>query len=313
MANAPIQIPGKKIGRIEIHETEGISISKELGFYRLKINTKITINCDEEINSITNLTTPVIFGDVTLKLTLRDGAKNIGHAFPESPVWIQSMKSRDAEESFNFFVDISQKTLDAIEEVRSGGDDLFLVCSPEGVLFQSNTLSPKLKPNLVCCEIQIRIPQSDWCQKLVACGYCEIMLVEINISNSQDSILSDRVKMLKDANQKILLGHYVEAISDCRKVLEKIYDKPPNFAKAQEESQKIESEEDKKKKKEKKKNLSKEARIYRYNEALFDIINLSHHADNDGAKNTNWNKKDAKLVIGGVALLLQLLIAEIEE
>jgi len=307
MAKSQIEVSSKIIGNIEIN---GIFISKELGFYRLGMQTKITISREEDINPIQGLTTPVIFGNLALKVTLNNN-KNIGYAFPESPIWLKSIENTPVVRLFNFYIDINQQTLDAIEEARDGKNDLVFTCSPQGVLFSGGTFRPHLSPNLMCREIEIQIPRSDWCKKLVDCGYCETMIVEINISNRQNSILSDRVEMLKIANEKLLSGYYADAVANCRKVIENIFDEDPEFKEAKEKSDnaKIGNE---KEAKQKEKKLSKDARIYRYNEALFLIECLSIHNTENDTGDVNWNREDAKMIIGSTALLLQWLTAKIE-
>jgi len=100
-------------------------------------------------------------------------------------------------------------------------------------------------------------------------------------------------------------------VANCRKVIENIFDEYPEFKEAKEKSDnakvgnRIEA-------KEKERELLKDARVYRYNEALFLIECLPIHYTGNGAENPKWNKEDVKLIVGSTALLIQWLTAKIE-
>jgi len=297
MASTWIEVSNKRIGEIEIHD---VFISKELGFYRLKIIAKITIDADVEINQIpfNSFKTPVIFGDVRLKLTLSNGNKNIGYAFPEMPIWLKSKDNGKNVNEFDFVVDINQKTLDAIEEVRAGTNDLSLGCKFEGVIFSGDALNPWLCPNLICHGIQIQIPQSVWCKKLIDCGYCKTMLIEVKIPTKQNSPFYAIAEELEKLNEKSLSAQCKDVISNCRDIIEKI-DNVYNKLEPEVESEVKPEKNDRR--------LSKKARIYKYRNALRNISNLAHHDADEAAVTANWNRKDVEMMIGNIALLLQWL------
>lgn len=322
MAKAAINLSSQKIGEIEIHERHGVSISKELGFYRLRITAKITINRthrDGKINNypMTTLAEQVILSNVLLKLTLNN-KKSVGYAFPENPVGLQSIKTTDTFIDVNFFLDIDQKTIDAIEKIRAG-KDLLLICDLKGIVFLYDTPDKNgLSSHPVSLDgMQVGVSRSDWSKALDECGYCETMLVEINILNRQNSIFSDRIKMLKEANERMLSGYYADAIKECRRVIEDIYNECPEFKKAKDES-------DKAKKQDEEKKLSKNARIYRYYKVLYLIECLPIHraeiaaeiaaenATDSVIEDVNWDREDVRMIIGSTALLLQWLTAKIE-
>jgi len=298
MASAWIEISGKMVGEITIDEKRGISLSKELGFYRLKITANIKINPSKEINQILSdgLTSPVIFGDIRLNLTLNN-TKNIGCGFPEKSVWLKSNENMPNSREFCFFVDLDQKTIDAIEEIRAGIKDLMIICKPEGVLFSEDVCSPRISNDLICRELRIEISQSDWCKILTACGYCETILIEVKILAEPNSPFYEITKEFKGLNEMSLSGNHKITVGECRGILENIEKKYTELN--PEIKNEVKKENDNAK-------LSKEARIYNYYRTLYNplsnIFNLAHHTSE-----TEWNRRDVKMVIGNTALLLQWL------
>jgi len=297
MASAQIEIQGKTVGKITIDEKRGISLSKELGFYRLKITASIEINTNKGINEILSdiLTSPVIFGDIRLNLTLNN-TKNIGCAFPEKSVWLKSNEDKLNSREFCFFVDLEQKTIDAIEEIRAGIKDLVIICRPEGVLFSEDVYSPRISNDLICRELRITIAQSDWCKILTDCGYCETILIEVKISSNPNSYAYKNSENLRELNKNILLGSYGAAVVDCRKILENII---LNWSNIKDLKKECESEKDEKK-------WSQELRIYKYSTMLKKITHLAPHGDEVASK-AKWDRKLARMITGANVLLLQWL------
>jgi len=180
-------------------------------------------------------------------------------------------------------IELDAKRIDAIEHIRLGENLTFLI-----ELYATANRGELSQP-LYQMPYQLVISQSDWIKILENIGYRKTLLIEIPVPTGETNpALTEATKHLANAQKQMLLGHYREAVSACRDVLESLNRSINDDAEPAST----------------KKKRDKRERFLAIRASLHDLTHAAKHVD-DITSLIEWNLADARASISLAATLLQ--------
>jgi hypothetical protein len=180
-------------------------------------------------------------------------------------------------------IELDSKRIEAIEQIRLGRDltfsiNLYAIANQDGNSEQ-----------LYRQAYELPVSQSDWIKILENIDYRKMVLLEIPIpAGENNSLFREAVTHLENAQKQMLHGHYREAVSACRDVLESLNRSIDEGEPAQAS----------------KKKRDKRQRFLAIQTSLHELTHAAKHVD-EITSLIEWNLADARASISLAATLLQ--------
>ncbi|MBT9151748.1 MAG: hypothetical protein DDT40_01944 [candidate division WS2 bacterium] len=283
------------IGNIEIKQ---VRLEQGMGFYRICFDTEIILETDEHIGN-----KGLVIQNASVEVKLEQNTRSLGLALPLKPVYLPlkpvylplkpvylscSENRFICRDNFIFAIELERQRIDVLDSSRSGEGDIAFDLTFNLLFLETNNNS---KPFCLVRPIIHRVPQSEWVKIINACDYKETLLIEVGIL--KDSVaFCEAFKYLKEARASLLSLKDRETVANCRLVLENFPDEMTS-SKHKDETKDL--------------TKTKDERIADICRALKNLTNLSHHANNDAARDADWNRNDARMVIETTASLFKWL------
>lgn len=263
--------------------------SQGLGICRLYAQIRITTDPTPEAETI---------GLVDISGLLRVSGKNeknqhVGYIRRPGTNKPITTYAHGSEHSINFEMELENRRLDAIEEIRKGGDLEF-------AMNVSALAYCVAKKGSECVDAELKYPvnQSMWIKMLEQMGYRKTLMIEVPIQDKHiPPELAEAAKHLQQAQELMLYGKYRDAVGTCRDVVESLstglnddQDRLPEEIEAWFEGQRT---------------MSKEHRLRLVRRAVRVLTHPARHADKT-ASQIEWSSHDARAAIALVAALLQV-------
>lgn len=143
----------------------------------------------------------------------------LGQVFPESPVVLDS-KSVAWKTQGTLCLDLSSHQVEAIEDLRNGGDLNFRmtiagIAEPSSAAGHTQAVYEQ--------GLSLAVNQRTWIDVLAASGYGRSLLFEIPYPTQDTSNeLIQAVNHLEGAKAHFMMGHYDETVAVCRKSLDSL-------------------------------------------------------------------------------------------
>jgi hypothetical protein len=263
----------------------GFSGHPGAGFYRLAVRTSMALppRRGDEAKTILEMG-----GGAFLR---RRGNGNFpmgSFAAFDAPLLIEDTTSPyDPQPSF--FIDLDRQRLDAIEELRAGGDlplEVFFWCRAHSSA--KGFLAGK-------AHFSIDVPQSSWIQVLEQLQYRRYLLLEVPIPTDAESPeLAAAARNVGAAMTRLSVGDHRSAVAACREALDAVED---FFGDKAKRPQSIETLF------ENARRWTKPERLLAIRRALHALASPSHHGD-AVSREVDWDRPDAVTVIASVASIV---------
>jgi hypothetical protein len=251
-----------------------------LGFYRLTFIVDLNIDSSD-----------ATMGDrlIGLVADIVVGGQPAGRAVP-LPNQLPILPSNySLERQLNLELDLNREQIEAIEDLRNGGDLTF------NVALHTTLSDPAGQLRQVTPSAAHTVNQSVWLGVLEQMRYSKTLLIEVPVPDAQQSPELAAASMgLVQARQAMSRGDYREAVGVCRDVMDKINsalkddDNLAEFSNLREKT--------------------KADRVRLLRRAVRVFTHPAHHGD-DVAGRFEWNRVDAASTISIVAALLNELDA----
>lgn len=223
----------------------------------------------------------VVFAPAQVVLTRPHGL-HLGLAFPEvvQPFRVTSYGGA-THAGFDLFM--SQAAMEAIEQLRDGGG-VILSISLRGELRQTKEV------HRLYDDIHATLNVVQWHAALEQCGFGRSMLFEVPIPSSPGAA-GAAVELLEVARQHFQSGHYPDAVSKCRMVLERLTAELGQDAllKAANDTKKIDR--------------TREQREFAMRQAAMDFASLAHHPTGV-PQHELFDRNAAQMMLGTTAALV---------
>jgi len=269
-------------------ELKSIHGSPGLGFYRLIARIDYTTHSKEPAEEVT---VSNIGG--TLWVCGEDTQDRfLGYLRREGPESSLITYDHTRTGQLQFEIELDARRIEAIEEIRQGGDLKFTL-NLYGI---AHSASDELQHN-VNATLKYQANQSTWIEVLDQMGYRKTMLLEIPMLEEKvNPLFKEAVEHLKIAQTHLLKGHFRDAVGSCRDVLESL-SKALNDERQLPETVKSWTTNTR--------SMGKEERLRLIREAVKVLTHPARHADEVSAL-IDWGPEDARAVITMAALLLKL-------
>lgn len=223
---------------------------------------------------------PMKASEISLSLSLSDPIKPFVIAIPSSSQMIQCSNYASNSEQQNFGVILTKEQINALEENRQAGD-LKLKIGLRALTETDEKQWPSYAEDIV------EIPKQKWLEALGKSGFRQTLLFEIPLPDVSDDLLV----LISKAQEFIEIGHYKDAVMQCRHIIEKIEilrdDKALSSAankKAQDNQQR--------------KEMTSIDRLMSMREQIKNVCQLGAHGSED------FSRSQAKAVLGVTLALL---------
>ena len=218
--------------------------------------------------------------DARLSLALSDPRKPIAFSILSSNQTVECGSYPNNNEQIHFETVLTKEQINAIEEYRQEGDLKLgmtlraLLTSDEG-LSSSNDFQ------------EVSIPREEWLKALRDTGFRQTLLFEVPLP----SCSSDMDKIISKAQEFIEIGHYKDAVMQCRHIIEQV---------EQIRGDKRQSSEANKKAHDRslRESMSSIERLLSLREQLKNVSQLGAHGDEE------FTRSQAKAVLGMTMVLL---------
>jgi hypothetical protein len=253
-----------------------------LGFYQLIIPIKVATHNvpKEQTITVTNIS-----GALHVQgIGSQSNPTLLGRLVQQGTNYPITTYEHVANHQISLEIELDAKRIDAIEQIRLGENLTFLIS-----LFATAN-SGGLSQQLYSQPHQLTISQSDWIKVLESIGYRKTLLIEIPVPTGEaNPALTEATKHLANAQKQMLHGHYREAVSSCRDVLESLNRSISDEGESAQTS---------------KKKRDKRERFLAIRTALLELTHAAKHVD-DTTSLIEWNLADARASISLTATLLQ--------
>lgn len=210
-------ILASRLVRVQLLQT------RSLGPY-LRVHLNLTLESNGNNNGVTEMT---LLGAKCM-LLVRDGPElqeiGLAEALSDNNVF----PGVGATHELRFDLRVSHFELQKLEEIRSGGDLHFLCHSlmwiPASYTRDGERATENVHINTVQDRNVYKYPRSEWIDDLNKTDYGKIDMIEIpqlQIANVAAS--KDVQRFLSEAQKAIMEGRYGDALGECRKVLNVVY------------------------------------------------------------------------------------------
>lgn len=219
----------------------------------------------------------------------------LGAAFPESSPNLDTKKIAYQTQVF-FCFDLDPRRIEAIEELRKGGDLTFRLILTG--IAQPPTSSSE-QPSLVHeWGLSLLVNQRAWMDALTAAGHGRFLLFEIPFPPSGvRKELAEAIDHLERAKHHFDLGHYDEAVARCRRALESL---TAGLCDAEEVAK---TKSDYFSSREIREDMPIKSRILFLREAIKHVAHLAAHGEALGNQE-HYNRHDARLMLSATAATL---------
>lgn len=183
--------------------------------------SRISLGCDFSFHASANPGTRI--QELRCDVYIRGSTNNemlLGAAFPESSPYLDTKKIAYQTQVF-FCLDLDLRRIEAIEELRKGGDLTFrLILTGIAQPPPSSSEQPSLVHE---GNLSLLVNQRAWMDTLTAAGHGRFLLFEIPFPPSgARKELAEAIDHLEMAKHQFDLGHYDEAVTRCRRALDSL-------------------------------------------------------------------------------------------
>ncbi|MBU0622651.1 MAG: hypothetical protein KJ795_12500 [Gammaproteobacteria bacterium] len=260
-----------------------------LGFYRLQFQLKVATRNTPEEQKITVMN---LAGE--LSVAGLDGKQHyLGHVWRQGFNIPLSTSTHVGTHHVTFEIELDTARLEGIERIRLGGDLKFYL-NVHGVINSVQWGAQQSNQVILCYPAN----QSAWIKILEQIDFRKTLLLELQLlPEGNNPVYANAVKHLQNAQTQMLQGHYRNAVSECRDVLESLSTILGDEKEQTPETLKswfLDAQ-----------NMSKEQRIRLMRRAFKVLTNASKHADVNAAS-IEWGATDARTAINMTASLFQL-------
>ena len=154
--------------------------------------------------------TPTVLFDISLSVALDEPLRSLVISIPSSDRLIKCHEFPNSEQAA-FETVLSQEQINALEEYRQE-KDLKLSLSLKALVASDSQLVPSFDNSA------ITVPRQQWLDALRNAGYRNTLLFEIPLPKTSD----DLNKIFSKAQEFIEIGHYKDAVMQCRHLVEQI-------------------------------------------------------------------------------------------
>lgn len=279
-----LQRNGALLANIEV---AGINGQPGLGHYRLLMHLKLSMPGAPEGEKI-------LLMDLggSLSVSRGGGSFPLGVLYPSGkPTVTEALKDwRFPQETLA--VELDYRKLEAIEDVRLGGDLTLMVSLWARVVRNSEF-------EFVSDTVTHHVNKGVWVETLGQLGYAKRMLLEVPVPDPNDAPqLAETAGHLSKAHQAMTRGDWRETVGCCRDVLESLsvalgegkYT-DPDMASIFENSR----------------NKNKDERLRAIRQALMVFTHPARHADEVSAA-IEWDRTDAVVMVSTLSALLKRFI-----
>tara|TARA_R100000908_G_scaffold45503_2_gene21697 strand:- start:12498 stop:13385 length:888 start_codon:yes stop_codon:yes gene_type:complete len=266
-----------------------------IGINRLYFHTRYTVHSNDEENYILN--------NFTANISVKANSGNkvfLGVGIPEQPFSFRNSSKYDNEGISNFFLNLSNKQIEELEELRKGSELEFniLISCDSLELKESSLPIPSVKK----VETIKRVSQSEWLECLDQMGYGRYTLFEIpvieKLDKENEGDISNDINKARELFQK---GYYEEAITTCRIALDEL----ENILEDREELTKaINSSKDGNNRKE----MEKLERFYYIRYSIRHATHLAPHPNKRDEERTPFNRHEAQYILALTASTISLFL-----
>jgi len=254
----------------------GVTGAKLAGGYLLKLSF-------EFISPVWSLLDPptVVFAPAQVVMNGLHGL-HLGLAFPEL-VQPFSVSSHGSTTGAGFDLFMSPAAMEAVEKLRDG-QDVSLAISLRGEIRRGGEV------HRLYDDFQVKLNVVQWLTALEQCGYGRSILFEVPIP-SVPAAAAAAVELLEAARHHFHSGHYPDAVSKCRMVLERLTAELGQDAllKAANDTKKIDR--------------SREHREFAMRQAAMDFASLAHHPTGT-PQDELFDRNAAQMMLGTTAALV---------
>lgn len=265
-----------------------------LGFFRLLTRVELTLH--PQPSETVRLTEVV--GNLKVRSGNSQKFHTLGRSISTGGPLAQEVLSRQIQQaanpqqvSLNLATDLDRRMIEAIEELRLGGDLYFLLD-----LWGRATVytDPHYSEIIGYEQLTQRVNQGTWVEVLGQMGYQHTMLLEIPVPGpNAPQALSNAVGALTQAQHALIQGRYRDAVGACRDALEAfrlVMGDPPNDPALYQLFQNSNS-------------WDKATRLQLVRRALLTLMHPARHADQVAVQH-DWDRDDAVAVITMVSALM---------
>ena len=255
---------------------------KGLGFYQFIIPIEITTH---NVPNAQKITVTNISGALHVQgVGSQSNPALLGRLVQQGTNYPITTSEHISNHHISLEIELDGKRIDAIEQIRLGGNLTFVIA-----LYATANRGEISQP-LYQQPHQLAISQSDWIKVLESIGYRKTLLIEIPVPTGETNpTLAEATNHLANAQKQMLHGHYREAVSACRDVLESL-----NRSIKNDEAEPAST----------KKKRDKRERFLAIRTALHELTHAAKHVD-DTTSLIEWNLADARAAISMTATLLQ--------
>lgn len=267
-------------------ETRKINGQSGIGFYRLLFQVEINTSAWEDKIAVFR----EICGQV--KLRAQSSAEFLlGTAHPEKPLIVDTRPTAIRSQA-NFYIDLDDRQIDLIENLRKGGDLWF-------TLIISGVVDGPHGPHQVTDQsfVPLHVNQKTWIDVLKQMEYGQFMLFEIPLPSPEASKeLGQALTYLEKAREHFWRGHDDEAVANCRKSLEELTNGLGDKTELEKSKQSYLN-------RELREGMSIESRFLFLREVTRHITHPAVHAG-QSTNGSAFDRKDATFVISATAIIL---------
>ncbi|MBJ7604586.1 MAG: hypothetical protein JF888_15630 [Candidatus Dormibacteraeota bacterium] len=268
---------GNRFAEGEVADVRGLA---GVGFHRLAIDLKFIVDPHPAPSpKVTRLV-----ADVT-----GPGNQMLGRAHPDPNHLPLSAYDFVHEQRVTMTFDLDRRRLEAIEDIRNGGDfqlNLFIYSTLEDT--SGNLNQQQLQASTT-------VNQGVWVRVLEQLGFSRTLLLELEVpSSAGDPGLAAAVVQLQKAQNALIQGEYRDAVGACRDVLEEV-SKAVGDDRVQLGGKPV-------------RELDKAERLVQLRQALKNVTHPARHRD-EVAANIDWVRRDAISIVTMTAAVITGLAA----
>jgi hypothetical protein len=190
-----------------------ISGTPGIAFHRLVFSCDISVYAWQSLDAVVQ----DLRGDVFVRPS--SGLETLlGSVQPDSAYVIDTRETA-YQSQLNFFIDLDRRRLEAVEELRKGGDLSFRLVVA-GIADAASRHGPRRVHD---SGLSLSVNQRTWIDTLKNMQYGQYLLFEIPVPHAEAAgELKRACEYFEKAREQFWIGHYDESVGDCRKALESL-------------------------------------------------------------------------------------------
>jgi len=136
----------------------------------------------------------------------------------EETKFLNSSLSTSNSQTERFRVDVTERDIERIEDLRGGGD---LILKIKGKFHTYDKRNDRFNTQSV--TIDDRIPRSDWADVLTEFGYGDVQVIELYFPDTPAREHFEKAwEHVEDADEQFARGNWNDTLTSCRKAIEVI-------------------------------------------------------------------------------------------